>query len=161
MRCFFVLLLGKRLTNRTRCMNSWWPRLKGLRKCWEVPMTWWLVSRLNCTAFARLLPPLWRSPKFLLWHFETKPADHCVNIDLNVRMFFLYIVCGGKCLQFYPILLFKIMILWSSIWTAVTNSNWIPLIRTEQSIIPLELGTTPLRRIAGRKIKNPHCHKIG
>ena len=41
---FFQCFVGW-ATNRTRCMNSWWPLLKGLRMCWGVPMTWWLVSK--------------------------------------------------------------------------------------------------------------------
>ena len=150
MRCFFVLLLGEQLTSRTRCMNSWWPRSKGLRMCWEVPNDLVIGESVELHSLCPVDIPLWRSPKFLSWHFETKATDHYVNMDV---CFSCISFLGGNI---SPILLFKMMILWPNIWTSATNSNWIPLIHTEQSIIPLELGTPPLRRIDGRKIQSPH-----
>ena len=136
---FSVLLFGEQLTSRTRCMNSWWPRLKGLRMCWEVPNDLVIGELVELHSLCPVDTPLWQSPIFLLWHFETKPIDHYINIDLNV-LFLVYFL-GWKM---YPILLFEMMILWSNIWTSATKrpgSHW----SAQNNYHSLRIQTPPLR----------------
>lgn len=88
----FVLLLGEQLTSRTRCMNSWWPRLKGLRMCWEVPNDLVIGESVELHSLCPVATPLGRSPKFC-----------CDTLKRNQQttMFFSFMsFSGGKCLQF-------------------------------------------------------------